>query len=149
MKAIPEGYHTVTPYLIIKGCAEALEFYKRAFGAQETMRMGSPDGRIGHAELQIGTSKVMLADEHPEIGALSPQTLGGAAVMMHMYVEDVDQVVANALAAGATLKRPVQNQFYGDRSGGVEDPWGHQWHISTHIDDVSEEEMMRRMKEPG
>lgn len=149
MKAIPEGYHTVTPYLIIKGCAEALEFYKKAFGAQETMRMGSPDGRIGHAELQIGTSKVMLADEHPEIGALSPQTLGGAAVMMHMYVEDVDQVVANALAAGATLKRPVQNQFYGDRSGGVEDPWGHQWHISTHIDDVSEEEMMRRMKEPG
>lgn len=149
MKAIPEGYHTVTPYLIIKGCAEALEFYKKAFGAQETMRMGSPDGRIGHAELQIGTSKVMLADEHPEIGALSPQTLGGAAVMMHMYVEDVDQVVANALAAGATLKRPVQNQFYGDRSGGVEDPWGHQWHISTHIEDVSEEEMMRRMKEPG
>lgn len=149
MRAIPEGYHTVTPYLIIKGCAEALEFYKKAFGAQETMRMGSPDGRIGHAELQIGTSKVMLADEHPEIGALSPQTLGGAAVMMHMYVEDVDQVVANALAAGATLKRPVQNQFYGDRSGGVEDPWGHQWHISTHIEDVSEEEMMRRMKEPG
>lgn len=147
MNGIPAGYHTITPYLIIKGCAEALEFYKKAFGAEETMRMPAPDGRIGHAELQIGTSKVMLADEHPEIGALSPQTVGGAAVMMHMYVADVDQVVANALAAGAKLTRPVRDQFYGDRSGGVEDPWGHQWHISTHIEDVSEEEMMRRMKE--
>lgn len=149
MKGIPEGYQTVTPYLIIKGCADALEFYKRAFGAEEIMRMPTPDGRIGHAELQIGTSKVMLADEHPEIGALSPQTIGGAAVMMHLYVEDVDQVVADALAAGAKLKRPVKDQFYGDRSGAVEDAWGHHWHVATHIEDVSEEEMVRRMKELG
>lgn len=111
MKGIPEGYQTVTPYLIIKGCADALEFYKKAFGAEEIVRMPTPDGRIGHAELQIGTSKVMLADEHPEIGALSPQTIRGAAVMMHLYVEDVDKVVADALAAGAKLKRPVKDQF--------------------------------------
>jgi len=147
MKAIPEGYHTVTPYLIIKGCADALEFYKKAFQAEETMRMATPDGRVGHAEVTIGTSRVMMADEHPEMGALSPQTLGGSAIRMHLYVENADQMVADALAAGATLKRPVENQFYGDRSGAVEDPWGHHWHVSTHVEDVSEEEMMRRMKE--
>lgn len=147
MQAIPEGYHTVTPYLIIKGCADALEFYKKAFQAEETMRMMTPDGRVGHAEVKIGTSRVMMADEHPEMGALSPQTLGGSAIRMHLYVENADQVVEDALAAGATLKRPVENQFYGDRSGAVEDPWGHHWHVSTHVEDVSEEEMMRRMKE--
>ena len=147
MQAIPEGYHTVTPYLIIKGCADALEFYKKAFQAEETMRMMTPDGRVGHAEVKIGTSRVMMADEHPEMGALSPQTLGGSAIRMHLYVENADQVVADALAAGAALKRPVENQFYGDRSGAVEDPWGHHWHVSTHVEDVSEEEMMRRMKE--
>ncbi|MBL8293160.1 MAG: VOC family protein [Bryobacterales bacterium] len=149
MKGIPEGYQTVTPYLIIKGCADALEFYKKAFGAEEIMRMPTPDGRIGHAELQIGTSKVMLADEHPEMGALSPQTIGGAAVMMHLYVEDVDKVIADALAAGAKLKRPVKDEFYGDRSGAVEDNWGHHWHVATRIETLTDEEILRRMKDLG
>ena len=142
VKAVPEGYHTVTPYLIVKGGAEALDFYARAFGAVERLRIG--DGKIGHAEITIGDSCVMLADEHPEIGALSPTTVGGAPVSLHLYVEDVDAVVARAVAAGARLIRPVADQFYGDRVGGLADPFGHRWFIATHKEDLSREELQRR-----
>jgi PhnB protein len=144
VKSIPEGYHSLTPYLIVAGAATAIEFYKSVFGAVERMRLGGPDGRIGHAELTIGNSIVMLADEHPEMGALAPPTVGGTPVGLHVYLEDVDAVAAKAVAAGATLKRPVENQFYGDRLGSLVDPFGHLWHISTHIEDVSPEEIGRR-----
>jgi len=143
VKPIPDGYHSVTPYLIVKGGAQALDFYARAFGAVERLRIGG-DGRIGHAEITIGDSCVMLADEHPEIGALSPTTVGGAPVSLHLYVEDVDAVVARAVAAGATLTRPVADQFYGDRVGGITDPFGHRWSVVTHKEDVSPEELQRR-----
>lgn len=144
VKPIPEGYHTVTPYLIVKGAARAIDFYARAFGAKELFRMAQPDGRVGHAELQIGDSRVMLADEYPEIGAKSPQAYGGSAVTIHLYVPDVDAVVERAVAAGAQLTRPVADQFYGDRNGGVTDPFGHAWFVSTHVEDVSPEEIERR-----
>ena len=144
VRAIPEGFEGATPYLSIKGAAEAIEFYKKAFGAVETMRMARPDGRIGHAEIKIGKANLMLADEHPEIGFLSPQTLGGTPVSIHIYVEDVDGLAARAEAAGAKVLRPVADQFYGDRSGGFEDPFGHRWHFATHKEDVSSEEMQRR-----
>jgi PhnB protein len=144
VKPIPEGYHTVTPYLIVKGAARAIDFYVRAFGAKELFRMAQPDGRVGHAELQIGDSRVMLADEYPEIGAKSPQAYGGSAVTIHLYVPDVDAVVERAVAAGAQLTRPVADQFYGDRNGGVTDPFGHAWFVSTHVEDVSPEEIERR-----
>ncbi|MBI2216008.1 MAG: VOC family protein [Candidatus Rokubacteria bacterium] len=144
VKPIPDGYHTITPYLSIKGAAEAIDFYKRAFGATETMRMSHADGRVGHAELQIGDSRVMLADEFPEMNFRSPHSIGGTPVMLHMYVEDADAVVKQAVAAGATLVRPVQDQFYGDRSGSVTDPYGHVWHVSTHKEDVSMEELRKR-----
>jgi PhnB protein len=144
VKPIPEGYHTVTPYLIVKGAARAIDFYVRAFGAKELFRMAQPDGRVGHAELQIGDSRVMLADEYPEIGAKSPQAYGGSAVTIHLYVPDVDAVVERAVAAGAQLTRPVADQFYGDRNGGVTDPFGHSWFVSTHVEDVSPEEIERR-----
>jgi len=144
VKAIPEGFEGATPYLSIKGAADALEFYKRAFGATETMRMAGPDGRIGHAEIKIGKANIMLADEHPEIGFLSPRTLGGSPVTIHIYVEDVDALAAQAEAAGAKVRWPVANQFYGDRSGQFEDPFGHVWNFATHTEDVSKEEMQRR-----
>jgi PhnB protein len=144
VKPIPDGYHAITPYLSIKGAAAAIEFYKRAFGATERMRMTQPDGRVGHTELQLGDSCIMLADEFPEMDCKSPQTLGGTPVALHMYVTDVDAVVTRAVAAGATLVRPVQDQFYGDRSGTVTDPYGHVWHISTHKEDVPMEELKRR-----
>ena len=144
VRPIPEGYGTVTPYLYIKGAARAIEFYQQAFGATEVMRMTAPDGRIGHAEIKIGDSHVMLADEHLEIGARSPQTIGGSPVSFLVYVEDVDKVVEQAVAAGAKIVRPVADQFYGDRTGGVEDPFGHAWYIATHVEDVSGEEMQRR-----
>ena len=144
VRPIPEGYGTVTPYLYIKGAAHAIEFYQQAFGAKEVYRMTSPDGRIGHAEIMIGNSHVMLADEHPEIGARSPQTIGGSPVGFLVYVEDVDSVFNQAVAAGAKVVRPLADQFYGDRTGGVEDPFGHAWYIATHVEDVSEEEMQRR-----
>ncbi|MFL6208364.1 MAG: VOC family protein [Pyrinomonadaceae bacterium] len=144
VKPIPEGYHTLTPYLIVHDGARAIEFYKEAFGATETFRMDGPDGRIGHAEIKIGDSHVMLADEHPEINARSPQTIGGSPVTFVLYVENVDAQVEQALKAGATLKRPVADQFYGDRTGGVEDPFGHIWYIATHVEDVAPEEMQRR-----
>ena len=144
VKAIPEGYHTITPYLSIKGAADAIEFYKRAFGAKEVMRLAQPDGRIGHAELQLGDSRVMLADEFPDMDFRSPQSIGGSPVTLHMYVEDVDAVVKQAVGAGAKVTRPVQDQFYGDRSGTLIDPYGHVWHVSTHKEDLSPEEINKR-----
>jgi PhnB protein len=146
-KPVPDGYHTVTPYLIVKGAAKALDFYRDAFGAVELFRMPMPDGRIGHAEIQIGDSRMMLADEHPEIGALSPTTIGGTATGICLYVPDVDALHAKAVAAGVKVERPLQNQFYGDRSATVIDPFGHKWTIATHIEDVSPEEMDRRHRE--
>jgi PhnB protein len=145
VKPIPDGYHTVTPYLSVDGAAAALEFYKRAFGATECMRVPSPDGRIAHAEIQIGDSRVMLADEFPEMNFRSPKSIGGSPVTIALYVEDSDQMTAQAVAAGAKVLRPVTDQFYGDRSGSVEDPFGHVWHIATHTEDVSPEELKRRM----
>lgn len=144
VKPIPDGYHTITPYLSIKGAADAIEFYKRAFGAKEVMRMAQPDGRVGHAELQLGDSRVMLADECPDMEFRSPQSIGGTPVTIHMYVENVDAVVEQAVTAGAKLTRPVQDQFYGDRSGTVSDPYGHVWHLSTHKEDLSMEEIQKR-----
>jgi PhnB protein len=143
-KPIPEGYHAVTPYLIVQGAARAIEFYAKAFGARELFRMAQRDGRVGHAELQIGDSRVMLADEHPEIGARSPQAYGGSAVTIHLYVPDVDATVQRAIAAGARLDRPVADQFYGDRNGGITDPFGHVWFVSTHVEDVPPDELERR-----
>jgi PhnB protein len=144
VKPVPEGYHTVTPYLIIKGAAQALEFYKRAFGAQELFRMADPSGKIGHAEMQIGDSRVMLADEHPEMGHRGPSSPGATPVSLLLYVPDVDALAAQAIAAGASVSRPVQDQFYGDRSGTVIDPFGHVWTIATHKEDLAPEEMKRR-----
>jgi PhnB protein len=145
-KPIPDGYHSVTPYLIVKGAAAAIDFYKLAFGATELMRLPGPDGKVGHAEIRIGDSPVMLADEHPEVGAVSPQTLGGSPVHMLIYVEDVDARFAQAIAAGAKELRPVKDQFYGDRSGTLKDPFGHMWTIATHTEDVTHEEMQKRME---
>ena len=145
VRPVPEGYHTVTPYLCIKGAAEALEFYKKAFGATELMRMPQADGRIGHAEIRIGDSHVMLADESPEMGFRSPKTLGGSPVTLALYVENVDAFIERAVKAGAKPTRPIENQFYGDRAGSVKDPFGHSWHISTHIEDLSPEEMKREI----
>jgi PhnB protein len=145
VKPIPDGYHSVTPYLCCKDAAAAIEFYKKAFGATELMRMGAPGEKIGHAEIRIGDSHVMLADEFPEMGFLSPQSVGGSPVMMHLYVEDVDATVPKAVAAGAKVMRPVEDQFYGDRGGQVEDPFGHKWYVSTHKEDISPEEIKKRM----
>lgn len=143
---VPEGYHSVIPYLVIDGAAEALEFYKKAFGATELMRMPGPDGRIGHAEILIGDAHVMLADEHPEQGHRGPKSIGGTPVGIMIYVEDADAVFNAAIAGGATAVRPMEDQFYGDRSGSITDPFGHNWMIATHVEDVSPEEMERRMK---
>lgn len=144
VKPIPDGYRSITPYLIIQGASAAIAFYKKVFGARERMRMGGPEGKVGHAELEIGDAVVMLADEHPEMGARSPQTLGGTPVHVLVYVEDVDATVARAVEAGAKVVRPVENQFYGDRSGGLIDPFGHSWYVSTHVEDVPPEEMQKR-----
>lgn len=143
-KPIPEGYHNVTPYIIVKGAAKALEFYKKAFGAEELMCMSDPDGGIAHAEFRIGDSPIMLADENPEWGNRSPQSLNGSPVIIHLYVNDVDKVAASAIAAGAKVLMPVQDQFYGDRSGRFQDPFGHLWIVSTHKEDLSPEEIGRR-----
>ncbi len=145
VKPIPDGYHSVTPYLIVDGAARAIEFYKDAFGATELKRMEMPDGKIAHAEIQIGDSRVALADEFPEMNFRSPQGLGGTSVHFYIYDEDVDARVERAVAAGAKLIRPVKDQFYGDRSGSVEDPFGHHWYIATHIEDLTPEEVKRRM----
>ena len=144
VKPIPDGYHSVTPYLIVDDAARAMEFYKRAFGATEVFRWEAPDGRVGHAEIKIGDSHVMLADEHPEIGARGPRSIGGSPISLLLYVEDVDATVGQAVEAGARLTRPVANQFYGDRTGGVEDPFGHVWHVATHVEDVPPEELEKR-----
>lgn len=147
VKAIPDGYHAVTPYLICKGASNAIAWYGKVFGAEERFRMAGPNGVVGHAEIQIGDSIVMLADEFPDIGAKSPDTLGGAAVGFCLYVKDCDAVYARALEAGAKTDRPLQDQFYGDRSGTVIDPFGHKWTISTHVEDIPPEEMDRRHQE--
>ena len=141
VKPIPAGYHTATPYMICKPAAEAIEFYKKAFGAVEVMRMALPDGRIGHAEIKIGDSHIMLADEHPQISAYSPQHYGGSPVSVLLYVGNADATVNTAVAAGAKITRPLKDEFYGDRAGAVVDPFGHQWYVHTHIKDVSMEEM--------
>ena len=145
VKPIPEGYHNVTPYLVVDGAAAAIEFYKKVFGATEVMRMPAPGGRIGHAEIKIGDSHVMLADENPEMNALSPKSAGGSSISLLLYVENVDKTVQSAVAAGAKLERPVEDKFYGDRMGGIKDPFGHQWYVGTHIEGVSPEEMKKRM----
>jgi PhnB protein len=148
VKPIPEGYHTLTPYLTVRGASDAISFYKKAFGAEEIVRMPMPDGRVGHAELQIGDSRLMMADEMPEMGdavTQSPRTLGGATAGMCLYVPDVDALFQRAVDAGAKAKRPLTNQFYGDRSAVVEDPFGHLWTLATHVEDVSPEEMKKRM----
>ena len=143
---IPKGYNSVTPYLIIKGAAEAIEYYKKVFGATEVMRLPHPSGRIGHAELKIGDSHIMLADEFPEMGHQGPLALGTSPVSMLVYVEDVDSTVQRAVADGAKILKPVEDQFYGDRSGFIQDPFGHLWGVATHVEDVSAAEMEERVK---
>ena len=144
VQPIPAGYHSVTPYIIVHDAQAAIEFYKNAFGATEVLRLAAPDGAIVHAEVKIGDSHVMLAGEHPEFGAISPKTLGGSPVSLMIYCEDADAMFQQALSAGGTEKRPVQDQFYGDRSGIVEDPFGHSWSIATHIEDLTQEEIDAR-----
>jgi len=146
IKPIPEGYHTATPYLIISNAAQAIEFYKEAFGATELMRLAAPDGKLMHAEIRIGDSPIMLCDECPDWNALSPQTIGGTTVSIMLYVNDVDSVVNQAVARGATVLMPVENQFWGDRMGTVVDPYGHKWSVATHTEDVSPEEIDKRAK---
>ena len=143
-RPIPKGYRAVTPYLSVQGAADAIGFYKKAFGAKEIMRMPGPGGTVGHAEIQVADSRIMLADEFPEMNFRSPHSVGGTPVNLHLYVPDVDKVVKKALAAGAKPLRPVADQFYGDRSGTVEDPFGHIWHIATHVEDVSMKELKKR-----
>jgi PhnB protein len=153
VKAIPDGYHSVTSYLIVRGAAKAIEFYKEAFNATELFRMADPSGKIGHAEIMIGDSPVMLSDEHPDMGVVGPETLGGTSSSHLIYVEDVDRQFQQAVNAGATILRPLKDQFYGDRSGTLRDPFGHQWTIATHKEDVAPDELQRRfeamMKQAG
>ena len=149
VKAIPEGYNTVTPYLIIEGAAEAIEFYKKAFGAIELFRFPAPEGKIGHAEIKIGDSPIMLADAYPNMGYKDPKSIGGSPVSLMIYIEDVDTVFNRAVAGGATVKEAVTNKFYGDRSGSLIDPLGHVWHVATHMEDVPMEEMEKRAKAAG
>ena len=144
VKPIPDGHRTVTPYLAIKNAAKALDFYTRAFGAVESYKLMMPDGRVGHAEIRLGDSLIMLADEFPEFGGKAPDTLGGSPVSLHLYVEDVDAFVKKAVAAGAKERKPVADQFYGDRSGQLEDPFGHLWWVATHKEDVPPAEMQKR-----
>ncbi len=145
VQPVPDGYHTVTPYLIVEGATRAIEYYGKAFGASELLRMPDPHGRIAHAEIRIGDSVVMLADAHPEMGHRGPRALGGTSVSILLYLANVDAVFERAIRAGGKSLRPVADQFYGDRMGTLEDPFGHVWTIGTHIEDVSPEEMKRRM----
>jgi PhnB protein len=145
-KAIPDGFHGATPYLCCRDAARAIEFYKQAFGATEFMRLAEPNGKIGHAEMKIGDAVIMLADEYPDHGAISPQSLGGTAVTIHLYVGDVDALVTRAGAAGAKIERPPTDEFYGDRSATLSDPFGHRWMFASHIEDVSPEELGRRYR---
>ena len=144
VKPIPEGAQAVTPYICVSGASDAIDFYKQAFGAREIMRVEGPNNTVGHAEIEIGGSRIMLADEFPEMGFRGPKSFGGSPVHLHVYVEDVDGVADRAVAAGAKLTRPVMDQFYGDRSGAVEDPFGHVWHIATHKEDLTAEEVQAR-----
>jgi PhnB protein len=141
---IPANYPRITPYLTIDGATDAIEFYCNVLGFTETVRMPAPDGKVGHAELELGGSMLMLADAFPEAGVPTPAALGGSPVTLMIYVSDVDDVFARAIAAGAREIAPVQDQFYGDRSGQVEDPWGHRWHLASHVEDVTPEEMEKR-----
>lgn len=143
---VPKGYHTVIPYLVISGADRAIEFYKKAFGATEVVRMPGPDGKIAHAELQIGDSRIMLGEESPQMGYRSATTIGASPISLYVYLPDCDSVVKQAVAQGAELKKPVEDQFYGDRNGTIHDPFGHIWTIATHVEDVSEAEMEQRMK---
>ena len=147
VKPIPDDYPRVTAYLSVNGATDAIEFYRSVLGAEERVRMAGPDGKVGHAELQIGDSMIMLADEFPDMGTRSPKTIGGTPVTLMVYVEDVDGVFARALQSGAIEVRAVQDQFYGDRSGQFEDPFGHRWNVATHVEDVSPDEMQRRAAE--
>ena len=144
---VPKGYHAVTAYLSIRGAAQAIDFYKRAFGAKELLRMPGPDGKVGHAELRIGDSHVMLADEMPAMQFLAPPARGGTTVHLHLYVNDVDATVEKAVAAGAKVTRAIEDKFYGDRAGTIEDPYGHVWYVATHTEDLSPKEIGRRMDE--
>jgi PhnB protein len=144
VQPIPSGHHTVTPYLTIKNAVQALEFYKQGFGATETYRLMMPDGRLGHAEIRLGDSLIMLSDEFPEFGGKAPETLGGSPVSIYLYVEDVDAFFKRALAAGAKERKPVMDQFYGNRSGQLQDPFGHLWWVATHKEDVPPEEIQKR-----
>ena len=146
VKAIPEGYEGITPYLICKNAEAAIDFYTKAFGAKELFRIGEP-GMVGHAELKIGNAIIMLADEHPDMGALSPESVGGTPVTLMMYVENVDDFTEKAIAQGLKVLKPVEDQFYGDRSGQFQDPFGHKWSFATHIADVSPDEMNQKAKE--
>jgi PhnB protein len=143
VKPIPDGLDGATPYLCIRGAQDAIDFYKKAFGAREVMRIDQ-GGKVGHAELMIGNARIYLADEFPTLGFVSPQTLGGSPIMIQIYVDDIDAFAKRAVAAGATLVRPVEDQFYGDRGGQIDDPFGHRWWFATHVEDVSDEEMKRR-----
>jgi PhnB protein len=149
VKPIPDGYPAVMPYLLIDGASAAIDFYQQVFGAGERMRMAEPNGKVGHAELTIGDSVIMLADEHPEMGIRGPKTVGGTPVTICVYVDDVDATFNQAVQSGATVLQPVENKFYGDRSGQIEDPFGHRWSISTHVEDVSPEEMGKRAAAAG
>ncbi len=144
VKPIPDGYPRVTPYLSIDGADAAIDFYSKVFGAAERVRMPDPEGRIGHAELQVGDSLIMLADEYPEMGIRGPKAVGGTPVTISIYVEDVDDVFDRAVELGAKAVRPVEDQFYGDRSGQFEDPFGHRWSVATHVEDVPPDEMAKR-----
>jgi PhnB protein len=145
VKAVPAGYETVTPYITVRGAAKAIDFYKKAFGARETLRLPSPDGQIGHAEISIGKSHIMLSDEFPDMGARSPQMIGGSPVLLHLYVENVDAAFKRAEQAGAKVVRPLADMFYGDRGGQLEDPFGNKWWLASRIEEVPEKELMRRM----
>jgi len=148
VKKIPDGYHSITPYLIVNNGSEAIQYYKKIFGAKEHGRMMTPDGkRIAHAEIEIGNSRLMLADEFPEMNSLSPKTIGGSPVGLFLYIDDVDKIVSQAVAEGAKVLMEVEDQFWGDRYGSIEDPFGHRWSISTHIKDLTEEELKKAAEE--
>lgn len=147
VKPIPDGYHAITPYLSLRDATRAIAFYAKAFGAKLKLRMDAPGGKVGHAEMQFGDSMVMLADEAPEMDFMSPLARGGTSILMHLYVKDVDKTVAQAIAAGAKLIRPVEDQFYGDRAGGLEDPFGHRWYVATHKEELTPAQIRKRMAE--
>ena len=149
VKPIPDGYPRVTPYLIVNGASAAIDFYREVLGATERMRMPAPGDKVGHAELELGESLIMLADEAPDMDAHGPRAVGGTPVMLHVYVDDADAVFNRAVEAGARALRPVEDKFYGDRTGEFEDPFGHRWSVATHVEDVPPDEMERRMAAMG